>query len=79
MLEPTDIRYNFAKRKANISSHINLDNIDKKLSNNQLVCVLEYTWQKAVTKYQKNKIIIVSIITNIIIFILKYFKTFSTS
>ena len=44
-----------------MSSIINLDNIDKKLSNNQLNWVLENTWQKAVTKYPKNKIKIVSI------------------
>ena len=58
---------------------INLDNIDKKVSNNQLVCVLEYTEQKAVTKYQKDNINIVSIINKKNIFTLKYFKVFSIS
>ena len=45
--------------KAKISSIINLERIDKKVSNNQLVCVFEYTWQNAVTKYQKNNINII--------------------
>ena len=49
-LERIDIWYNLQKKKAKNNSIINLDNIDKKVSNNQLVCVLENTWQKAVTK-----------------------------
>ena len=66
--------YNLAKINAKISSISNLDKIDKKLSNNQLVWVFEYTWQKAVKKYQKNKINTVSIINKKIIFILKFFQ-----
>ena len=47
--DSTDIRYNFANPNDNRSTIINLDNIDKKLSNNQLNWVLAYTWQNAVT------------------------------
>ena len=68
------MRYILAKIKAKINSIINLDNIDKKLSNNQLVWVFENTWQKAVTKYEKNNNKTVSIINKTNIFILNFFK-----
>ena len=68
-MEATDIWYNLPYKNANMSSIINLDNIDKKLSNNQLNWVLENTWQKAVTKYPKNKINLLFIIIYIIKFI----------
>ena len=44
--------YNLPKRRANKNSITNLDKKDNNVSNNQLFCVLEYTWQNAVTKYQ---------------------------
>ena len=53
--------------------------MDKKESNNQLVCVLEYTWQNAVTKYQKNKINTISIIKRIINLILYFLNIFNIS
>ena len=49
ILLSTDILYNFANPKDIRLSIIILDIIDKRLSNNQLVWVLEYTWQNAVT------------------------------
>ena len=64
-----DIWYNLAKKKADNSSKINLDNIDKKLSMSQFIWKLEYKLYKAVTKYLKNKIRIVSIKNKIDIFI----------